>query len=732
MPTALGDARGGRSRSWTHAVWASLVFVVVAAVLLHESLFGGQVLVASDILYSHEPWNAVAPDGYEAPSNPFLVDQPLLFYPYLRFAEERISAGHLPLWNPLNYLGQPILAANSGSFLWPASFAYYAFPTLRFFAWHAFAKLVLAGMFTWLFLRRIGVSATAAISGAVAFELSGFLVAWLGHPATNVALLLPLLLWQVEGVAQGPSRRRRFVGVALSVALALCAGHFQTASHVFTAVGLWALFRTRVSISGRVLAGRGLLGLALSFVLGLALAAPQVLPFLDYLSVSQVETRFAEMDMVGDVPMPEAALLMVNPGLWGLPHHGDYHGPSGNNVNYPDLAGGFVGRLALLLALLGLVRLRSRSSIFFWVLAVVAALVAWKVWPLYELAREVPILRATKYPRLLLLVAFSLSVLAAQGLDALLARRAARTRFLLSTASFVVIAAELLHFGYGFNTVVSPDDVFPRTPVTDYLEARSGLFRVMGTEVTTLMANANIPYGLATLNGYDWMERTTTTELGLRLASRPPRFPVLSEVQAFYRQDTQPLASLLNIRFVLSPIPLPEPLVLQPVEGAYLYENPSVLPRAFFARDVVVIQDAGQRLDHLASPDFNAYQAVLEKRPHSAFHGAWMDASGAPGSAHVEIVEYAPERIVMKTEVLRPELLVVSDSWDRDWSVLVDGVERSCLRVDHALRGVWLDAGDQLVEMRYGPQAFRRGLILCCIGLITCALLLLPRSSRRV
>ncbi|MCZ6599061.1 MAG: hypothetical protein O7B99_15595, partial [Planctomycetota bacterium] len=258
----------------------ALALALPLCALLRESLFGGKVLCQADHLLSFPPWSEVAPPGH-VPGNPVLEDQSILTVPWLGFAAERIRAGELPLWNPHNYGGQPIHAVGSGAFLWPVHFLYYLFPTLGFYAWSALLRLLAAGFFMLLFLRRIGVSRTAALPGAGAFMLSGFLIAWLNHPHSNVALLVPAVLWAVERVAARP--RWREAGVfGLVYGLQLLGGHLQTSLHLTLVLAAWCLFRTRVVIGGARLGGAGWGRLLTGGVLGLLRAAPQILPFLEY------------------------------------------------------------------------------------------------------------------------------------------------------------------------------------------------------------------------------------------------------------------------------------------------------------------------------------------------------------------------------------------------------------------------------------------------------------------
>src|SRR5690606_23972137 len=163
--------------------------------------------------------------------------------------------------------------------------------------------------------------------------------------------------------------------------------------------------------------------------------------------------------LVASVDPADAAVLMVAPDHHGAPHTHDYDGPLGPNLNYNELIGGYVGRLLLALALVGLAagwRRGPRAVVAFLGLAVaLAALVAWQVEPFHGAARALPLLSSTKLMRVLLFVAFGLSALGALGLDALLRRiRASRHAVLAASLAFIVVAGELVAFAYGYNPEV--------------------------------------------------------------------------------------------------------------------------------------------------------------------------------------------------------------------------------------------------------------------------------------
>ena len=704
---------------------ALCLIAIVAASFLHESLFGGKILTQIDALMLFEPWSAQAPADFRA-SNELLLDQALQMLPFLEFFQERLAAGEMPLWNPHNYAGHPIAAVPTGGLFWPLHWFYFAFPTWSYHAWSAFLRITLTGLFMLLYLREIGTGRWPATLGALAFALCGFSIVWLNHPHTQVSMFLPLLFYFVERAAKRPSLR--LLGLLAPVlALIFLAGHLQTAAHVLIGFGLYILFRWLVPLNGTRLSTKGLARLAGAGLLGLLIAMPLLLPFFEYMSVSQGALASSQRDLVAPVEPLTALSFLFAPDHAGTPQNGDYSGPLGAHLNYQELVGGFVGTLVLLLAAASLLLARREKRTWFFAgLGLFALLVACQFPPFYDAMRSVPLVKSSKLMRFFLLVAFSLSVLAALGLDQLLQRFVPNPKWAsgLGLSACSIVALELGLWGYGYNPAIERNSPYflPRTAVTDFLKADPGLFRVLGQKSSILIPNANLFYGIDLITGYDALEYRSMAELIALLTTSKEREYSIKEIPWF--DKPLPLWNLLNVKYVLADTSLPAPLELVLDGPVRVYENPRVLPRAFIAREVISIEDREQRLDYLGSPQFDPLVAVLEDP-------AALRQTSSSNTGSVDVVSYQPRRIVLDAELDSAGMLVLADAFDPGWSATVNGDPVSIQRVDHTLRGVWLEAGQSRVEFIHDPASFRIGLWLALSGLLISLLLLLrsPATS---
>ncbi|MFT4708951.1 MAG: hypothetical protein ACI9D0_001839 [Bacteroidia bacterium] len=703
---------------------AALGFVL--AFLFRGALFGGEILSQADALLQFAPWSDVAAPDFE-PSNPVLLDQGIMMEPWLYFAGERIQDGQLPLWNPNNFGGQPMVDTYQTAYFWPLHWLYFAAPSWHFFAWSAFLRLWAAGLFTYLFLRALGVRFGAALTGSLGFAMCGFMIAWLGHMHTNVALFLPAFLWAVERLAKRPTLRRT-AALGLLVGLALLGGHIQTATHLAGVLILYTLFRARFAICDSKLDTRGVFLVGAAGILGIMLAMPQLLPFFDYLEDSMGAYTLENLETVSEVDIGEAAAMLVSPGHLGSPAaaqgYGPYTGSDGANMNYSELIGGFAGRLLFALALLQLFWLRrGRATLFFGALAVLSALVAWQVFPFYDIVHSIPKLRSTKLLRLLVFTAFSISVLGAMGLDGLAKRMQLEGKRLgaLFSVAFVLVAVEMVSFASGYNPSVDAKLIAPPTPVTDFLQAQTDGGRILGLDNTALIPSANLFYDLPMVTGYDSIESRTFAEVVALMTTDENAEFYIKEIRYFDRGFR--IADLLGVRHVLSSVQLPPPFELALDGPTKVYRNPSAMDRLFLAKELRVIEDKDERLAFMGSAEFDPNIAILEAPLEQQL--------GTLGSGTVEVVTLRDTHIEVTVDLDAPGILVLADAYNTGWHAKVDGEPAKMLRVDHTLRAVVVPAGRHQVTFGYAPTPLLAGAFLGALGLITLLGMLLMGAGVR-
>jgi hypothetical protein len=205
-------------------------------------------------------------------------------------------------------------------------------------------RVLVALVFSFLWLRRQEVGEGPALAGALAYGLGGFLMLWLGWPIANSAALLPVLLYAVARMGD-PGGRRDALLLALAALALLLGGHPETLVYALGLGFVFLLDRARRLPPGERL--RPLRDAALAFLLAGAVAAPALLPALDLIPHSLRAARLADPAADGH-GLAESLLPIAAPNAYGNSRYIHYWGRMNSNED----ASGFVGTATLLAALL--------------------------------------------------------------------------------------------------------------------------------------------------------------------------------------------------------------------------------------------------------------------------------------------------------------------------------------------------------------------------------------------
>ncbi len=350
------------------------------------------------------------------------------FWAFATFEARQLAAGHLPLWNPFTYSGTPFWADIQSAVFYPISLLTVVLSGGRLPLFNleleAILHFWLAGLFTYLFARRLIRYRPAAFLSAITFTFGGYLTSYpsqqLAVLETDVWLPLMLLLLDLSLMDRSgacPRRRRRprwelTLPAGLVWGIAVLAGHPQSAMLVLYTFSVYVAFLAlayppqaettqtggRIGLYLRRLRQPFLHWLA-TIVVGLGLSAVAWLPGLEYMRLSVRAAGFYDK-MSGGFPLYDW-LQMLLPGSVSL---------------YSPL---YVGLLSLVLAIWIALTLRRREVGFWAGLAVVAFLLSFGgetflYTPFYLVVPGFSIFRDQE--RLAFVFSLCLSILAGYGL----------------------------------------------------------------------------------------------------------------------------------------------------------------------------------------------------------------------------------------------------------------------------------------------------------------------------
>ena len=358
------------------------------------------------------------------------------FIPWELEIRHALHEHRLPLWSDLLDGGSSPWINPAAGVLSPLAMLARPLPIQDFLLGLLALKMLLACEGAWVLARQLGISPGSRLLVAAGFTLGGGMMSWALFPHTVVLAWVPWLTLGCIRLVRWPRARTLATTAAIAAAM-LLSGHPETAAAggLLAAVcGCGLRRRGRRGGAGFV---RGLAAAAAAALLGFALAAPQLLPFLHALPGAQ-RTR----DMLAQtVPRQEARLLEpatwfaapsaafvrapINPRVYGLPYQEPFRGP----IDWVDALSGYTGLAAFAGAAVALAAWgpragrRLRRALPWLGFVVLSLLLSAGFVPFARLLQAVPALRLPAYTRLLPVACLALAVAGGFGTDLLLRRR---------------------------------------------------------------------------------------------------------------------------------------------------------------------------------------------------------------------------------------------------------------------------------------------------------------------
>jgi len=675
----------------------------------------------------------------------------------------------------------------------------------------------LAALFTYLFIRQITQNRAAAVIAALTFTFSGYLT---GYPSQQLAVLeadvwLPLILLFIYLASQRINKQTNHLTTKPSTSspipilllagiawgLTLLAGHPQSAlivAYISTAylIFLWltvpnARLRADASITHQSEASlwdasrtpalhrtaslvrsgasvthhitriafqtlRAILHAAIFLLAGLALAAIQFIPAVEY-TLLTVRAEGAYDKMSGGLPIPDIIQML-------LPGQVSFYSPL------------YVGIVGLILALWVTFAAVTRHTTFWAVVALITLLISFGgntflYSPLYLGGPGFSIFRGQE--RWAFAAAFSLSVLAGYGFRQLLheIQRDSNLSSLLSLTKWLFFFGLLLTFifFYGLNdtgwTPASPfyDLLGGATLLTILLALTWLLWKFaprLPLNLVTILAGVIICFDLFTANWQtnlypelpEWHTQMPAAVAAIKAdaaASPDDPYRVYNEFRLYdnyglpfeiedlwgasplrpdrydrFLAPPMPIErtwELLNVKYVITwrkELYLPSTIIHQEpaADGAtYVHRLDEVGPRAWLVTQTEVADDA-TILQKLADPTFNHRQIALLEPDAASFVNSINDAPNPEPGAGDET--FHPSSFILHVSSPTPALLILSETHYPGWHATVDGQPAPLFRADYVLRAVPVPAGEHTVELIFQPLSFTIGAMVSGLAII--------------
>lgn len=208
-----------------------ILFIILITLFFFWPVFKGYIPFPGDNLvgfygpYSSYPISGFLPGG--VPNKAQGADVIRELYPWKFFAIQSLKSGQIPFWNPYNFSGNPLLANFQSAVFYPLNVIF--FPLAFHTSWTFFILLtpLLFAIFTYLFLRELGLRNSASVLGGITAAFSSYTTVWIEYGNIGHTLLwLPLALLIVEKLLK-KFEYQKFLLLTLVLWVSLLAGYIQ-------------------------------------------------------------------------------------------------------------------------------------------------------------------------------------------------------------------------------------------------------------------------------------------------------------------------------------------------------------------------------------------------------------------------------------------------------------------------------------------------------------------------
>lgn len=401
-----------------------LFLLICVSILFWEAILKGQTILPVGNIFEQPFYKSFAPINYKGYPNYLLFDQSNQLYPLQQFAMEAMHEGRMPLWNPNIMLGVPILGTTQTAVLYPINLLAGILSPLSVILIRCIFNLWFAGFSTYILVRKLGAKYFGALISALAFMFSGFLIVWLGHPHSNAAIWLPFMILMAEFIATSNFKSGLYASLTgLFIALSFFGGHMETTFSITIAWFLYFIIRSFQINSIKSI--KRTFGIAIfSLLIGVFLAAIQIIPFLEWLSNSAalVERGGREFNIfyIGFWRNLLTLPTLLIPNLFSNPSQTDPYQSYLPWTNFNEFSM-YVGIIPILLGVLGLCIKQNKIIKIFTLGAFIFLALALKI-PLLDYINELPVFRMFASGRYRLIFDFGIAVGAGLTFDAIMSK----------------------------------------------------------------------------------------------------------------------------------------------------------------------------------------------------------------------------------------------------------------------------------------------------------------------
>ena len=738
------------------------IFLFIVVFFFNQVVLNSKLPIPTDTIVGlYHPYRDVYAKEYPRgiPFKNFLITDPVRQqYPWKKLAIDTWKTYQIPVWNPYNFSGTPLLANFQSAVFYPFNFILFLLPFYIGWSIFIFLQPLLALCFMYLFLRNLRLSMSASILGSLSFAFCGFFISWMewGN-VVHTGLWLPLILFATDKIVSNNSKKIKlwYSLLFFTFLFSFLGGHLQIFFYEFIVSLCYFLFRWYAHGRHK----KKIIGYAAVLASLLVASSVQLYPLFQFISLSARDVDQVSTDIAGWYIPWQHLVQFIAPDFFGNPSTLNYWGI----WNYGEFIG-YIGFIPLLFALNAIFFKRDKTVVFFTVSFLCCLLFALPTLiAKIPFILDVPFLSTSQPTRLLYVVDISLSILAAFGFEfffkakrkiyvpfaflgviflalwayvlvnpslphifqasienisvtknnlklptvlyvacliivtqfILLDKKLLYIRNLFIITVLVITAIDLFRFSSKYLTFADRNYLFPQTKILSYMQNHKDHYRVMATDARILPPNFSIIYKIHTTDGYDPLFLRRYAELIAAISRNQPNInPPFGFNRIIILQNYD--SELIHLMNIKYVLSMKE--INSPGFKKIMQEGETLLyeNRNVFPRTFFVKSTihAAGRQD--AVNKLFGHAKDLRNTAIVEDAGVRNIDTWSVGKAYIS--RYDANDVVIKTENLGEGFLVLTDSFYPSWRAEIDGNETKIYLTDYNFRGIIVPKGEHVIR----------------------------------
>jgi tetratricopeptide (TPR) repeat protein len=755
-----------------------LLFFILSLLFFSRNLLSGKVYLPLDIL---DRGHLYPPKGNSL-RNLMIGDAIVIFYPSDFIYNEYLKKGEILKWNPYIFSGYPEFESGQSATFHPVRLIlHYFFDPFTAHDIGLFIHLFLCCIFTFIYLRNLGLSEFSSAFGGIVWAFSFSQMTWFEMERTvYTGAYIPLTLYLYDRAKNGNPVFYSILG-GISLSLLLLTRHLQWALYGYLMLFFYFIFHIIEIYTKEKKLSSFLIPFIPFFLIsifGFLLSSIQLIPTFELIKHSSLQrpggnilASYFSISTIKTLPVNlfYSLLTFLNPNLLGSPIDVINLYPYANFVEYQ----GYIGLLPLICVILSISMKKDKNVIFYLSVFLLTFLMSLGTFLNLPFDILIPGFSRLPHHRIIYLTSFCGAVLSSYGFE-LLYKKALPSSLLKK----VLFLFWILWIGYTFIIFLEYRKSLPydwislKNPVIHlpililitshlliYLRNKMGnnpfavfsLF-LISMDLLPLGFNFNTcaDRKYADLR-YSYIQKIIGEEKEFfRIIGVEPNwtallkkftpegyqslypdfyFKAISENSPYARHQLKVLGDmlsktmirLLNVKYIYlnpwSDAKVEEGATLIHSKLARIYRINDYIPRVFFITNVQKA-DESWIISALRNNEFNPKEILYLSEE-------FPEVPPLNSESKTEIKHYSPHKISIDVSSEADGFLVLSDAYYPGWKCYVDGKEEKIYKAYAFLRAVYIKKGRHRVEFIYAPFSYKIGKIITITTLIISAVILL-------